>query len=93
MKETKEGRDFKEIDLLARQSKRHARIGKFSNGGNEADLNPNVANRNSGPRKPPEKTCLPTSRWRNYRRFSTAQCLATSASGGMQATSTAFATY
>lgn len=44
MKEHKEGKDFKEIDLLARQSERHARIGKFNNGGNEADLNPNVAN-------------------------------------------------
>jgi len=55
MKEQKEGKDFKEIDLLARQSERHARIGKFSGGGNEADLNPKVANRNSGQRKPPEK--------------------------------------
>lgn len=55
MKEQKEGKDFKEIDLLARQSERHARIGKFSNGGNEADLNPNVENRNKGPRKTPEK--------------------------------------
>ncbi|WIL42578.1 terminase ATPase subunit family protein [Pantoea agglomerans] len=55
MKETKEGKDYKEIDLLARQSERHARIGKFNNGGNEADLNPNVENRNKGPRKPPEK--------------------------------------
>ncbi|WP_289458028.1 terminase gpP N-terminus-related DNA-binding protein, partial [Klebsiella pneumoniae] len=55
MKEQKEGKDFKEIDLLARQSERHARIGKFNNGGNEADLNPNVENRNRGPRKPPEK--------------------------------------
>ena len=35
MKEHKEGKDFKEIDLLARQSERHARIGKFNNGGNE----------------------------------------------------------
>lgn len=55
MNPVKEGRDFKEIDLLARQSERHARIGKFNNGGNEADLNPNVANRNKGDRKPPEK--------------------------------------
>ncbi|END3406134.1 terminase family protein, partial [Klebsiella pneumoniae] len=55
MKEHKEGKDFKEIDLLARQSERHARIGKFNNGGNEADLNPNVQNRNRGPRKQPEK--------------------------------------
>lgn len=55
MKPVKEGKDFKEIDLLARQAERHARIGKFNNGGNEADLNPKVANRNNGPRKPPEK--------------------------------------
>ncbi|WP_024554308.1 terminase ATPase subunit family protein [Franconibacter helveticus 513] len=55
MKQQKEGRDFKEIDLLARQAERHARIGKYNDGGNEADLNPNVANRNKGPRKPPEK--------------------------------------
>lgn len=55
MKEQKEGKDFKEIDLLARQSERHARIGKFNDGGNEADLNPNVANRNKGPRRQPEK--------------------------------------
>ncbi|MCX9038810.1 terminase ATPase subunit family protein [Citrobacter portucalensis] len=55
MKEPKEPKDYKEIDLLARQSERHARIGKFNNGGNEADLNPKVAGRNSGPRKPQEK--------------------------------------
>ncbi len=55
MKEQKEGKDFKEIDLLARQSERHARIGKFNEGGNEADLNPKVANRNKGPRRQPEK--------------------------------------
>lgn len=53
--EQKEGKDFKEIDLLTRQSERHARIGKFKDGGNEADLNPNVANRNKGPRRQPEK--------------------------------------
>ena len=34
MKEQKEGKDFKEIDLLSRQSERHARIGKFNDGGN-----------------------------------------------------------
>ncbi|MWM79430.1 phage portal protein [Escherichia coli] len=28
---------------------------RFSSGGNEADLNPNVANRNKGPRRQPEK--------------------------------------
>ncbi|PIJ42638.1 terminase ATPase subunit family protein [Tatumella sp. OPLPL6] len=58
LKPQKEGKDFKEIDLLARQSERHARIGKFNNGGNEADLNPNIASRNRGPRKPPEKNAF-----------------------------------
>jgi len=55
MKQQKEGRDYKEIDLLSRQAVQQARIGKFNDGGNEADLNPKVANRNKGPRKPPEK--------------------------------------
>ena len=58
MKEHKEGKDFKEIDLLARQSERHARIGKFNNGGNEADLNPKIRSRNSGERKQPEKNAF-----------------------------------
>ena len=92
MKEQKEGKDFKEIDLLARQSERQARIGKFNNGGNEADLNPNVANRNKGPRKPPEKTCLPTSRSKSWKRFSAPVCSSTSATGGTLALSTVFAT-
>lgn len=51
----KSGGDFKEIDLLGRQMERAARVRKFNNGGNEADLNPKVANRNSGPRKKPTK--------------------------------------
>lgn len=51
MKEEKEGKDFKEIDLLGRQMERAARVQKYSKGGNEADLNPKVANRNKGPRK------------------------------------------
>jgi len=55
LKTKKEGQDFKEIDLLARQAERQARIGKFNAGGNEADLNPNVENRNSGTRKKPQK--------------------------------------
>jgi uncharacterized protein YjcR len=46
-KEAKTGHDFKEIDLLGRQIERLARVGKYQNGGNEADLNPKVANRNS----------------------------------------------
>ncbi|BBE51124.1 Putative ATPase subunit of terminase [Ferriphaselus amnicola] len=51
MKDEKDGRDFKEIDLLGRQMERTARVRKFSRGGNEADLNPKVANRNKGPKK------------------------------------------
>lgn len=51
-KDDKEGKDYKEIDLLGRQMERLARIKKFGGkGGNEADLNPKVANRNKGLRK------------------------------------------
>lgn len=55
-KQEKDGRDFKEIDLLGRQLERTARVRKFTKpGGNETDLNPKVANRNAGGRRPPEK--------------------------------------
>lgn len=47
-KDVKSGGDFKEIDLLGRQLERIARVNKYSNGGNETDLNPKVANRNKG---------------------------------------------
>lgn len=49
-KEHKSGADFKEIDLLGRQMERMARVRKFDKTGNEADLNPKVANRNKGER-------------------------------------------
>ncbi|WP_413742286.1 terminase ATPase subunit family protein [Sodalis sp. RH15] len=55
MKTQKEGCDYKEIDLLGRQIERLARVNRYSQTGNEADLNPNVRNRNKGERKPPEK--------------------------------------
>lgn len=58
MKENKTGGDFKEIDLLGRQFERMARVQKFLDGGNEADLNPNVANRNKGERKKPQKNYI-----------------------------------
>ncbi len=59
MKDEKDGRDFKEIDLLGRQLERIARINKYGKpDGNEADLNPNVANRNKGPKKQPEKNAF-----------------------------------
>lgn len=57
-KEVKTGGDFKEIDLLGRQLERIARVNKYSNGGNEVDLNPKVANRNRGPKKAPERNVV-----------------------------------
>lgn len=47
--------DFKVADFLARQMERFARINRYSQTGNEVDLNPNVANRNKGDRKKPTK--------------------------------------
>lgn len=47
--------EYKELDALGRLQERTARVRKFNGGGNEADLNPNVANRNKGPRQPPVK--------------------------------------
>jgi len=55
MKSKKEGQDFKEIDLLGRQIERLARVNRYMSTGSEADLNPNVANRNKGERKKVEK--------------------------------------
>lgn len=57
-KEIKTGGDYKEIDLLFRQQERMARISRYSNGGNEADLNPKVANRNAGPKKTPVRNAF-----------------------------------
>lgn len=55
MKNKKEGSDYKEIDLLGRQIERLARVSRYMNGGNEADLNPNIRSRNKGERKQPKK--------------------------------------
>lgn len=57
-KDKKEGRDFKEIDLLRRQLDSLARRERYRDGGNEADLNPKVANRNAGPRKKAERNAI-----------------------------------
>ncbi len=43
-KEAKTGGDFKEIDLLGRQFERLARVARYTDGGTEADLNPDRAN-------------------------------------------------
>lgn len=58
LKDKKSGGDFKEIDLLARQMERAARIRRYEQGGNETDLNPAVANRNAGPKKKAVKNLL-----------------------------------
>lgn len=47
--------DFKVADFLARQMERLARVNRYGQTGNEADLNPNVANRNKGEKKKPKK--------------------------------------
>jgi len=57
-KEAKEGRDFKEIDLLARQMERMARIRRYEAGGTETDLNPALARRNAAPKRKPEKNAI-----------------------------------
>ncbi len=54
-KEVKGNADYKEIDALGRMIERLARVNRYSQSGNEADLNPNVANRNKGDRKKPTK--------------------------------------
>ena len=51
LKEGKTNGDFKEIDLLHRQLERQARIVRYQDGGTETDLNPNLAKRNSEPKK------------------------------------------
>lgn len=58
MKPDKDGRDFKEIDLLGRQIERLARVKKYSRDGNEADLNPKVENRNKGPKRAPTRNAI-----------------------------------
>lgn len=50
-KDQKEGKDFKEIDLLGRQLERTARVHKYTESGRESDLNPKIENRNSAPRR------------------------------------------
>ena len=84
MKEHKEGKDFKEIDLLARQSERHARIGKFNNGGNEADLKARAVSR--------KRMFSPMNRLRSWKKSSIPPCSTTSATGGKPEKPTASAT-
>lgn len=54
LKDPKEAKDFKEVDLLGRQIERLARVRRFEQpGGHEGDLNPKVANRNAKPKRKP----------------------------------------
>lgn len=54
-KDAKEGKDFKEIDLLGRQMERMARVGKYQQTGRESDLNPNINARNEAPKRKPKR--------------------------------------
>lgn len=54
-KDQKEGKDFKEIDLLGRQMERMARVGKYNETGKESDLNPNIHKRNEAPKRKPKR--------------------------------------
>lgn len=55
VKTEKTGGDYKEIDLLGRQIERLARVRRYDATGNEADLNPNIAARNAGPKRKPRR--------------------------------------
>ncbi len=56
LKDPKEGKDYKELDLLMRQMERAARIDRYNEpDGHEGHLNPKVANRNAKPKKKPVK--------------------------------------
>ncbi|EHJ59945.1 terminase large subunit domain-containing protein [Novosphingobium pentaromativorans] len=55
-KDRKTGGDFKEIDLLGRQFERLARVARYVDGGNEADLNPDRANGAKATNAKKEKT-------------------------------------
>ena len=59
LKEDKTGGDYKEVDLLGRQIERLARVRRYEQpDGHEGDLNPNIANRNAGPRKKPVRNAF-----------------------------------
>ncbi len=59
LKENKDGRDFKEIDLLGRQAVTFAKIRKYeSKDGHSGHLNDKVANRNAGEKKKPRRNVI-----------------------------------
>ena len=50
--------EIKEIDVLLRSLQRTARLERYQQGGNEADLNPKIASRNKAPKKQAKKNHL-----------------------------------
>ncbi|MCW8965767.1 MAG: terminase family protein, partial [Candidatus Pacearchaeota archaeon] len=50
--------ELREIDVLSKALERTARVRKYDQGGNEADLNPKLKNRNRGPKRQPQKNYL-----------------------------------
>lgn len=59
LKEQKDGRDFKEIDLLGRQAVTLAKIRRYEQpGGHSGHLNDKVANRNAGEKKKPRRNVI-----------------------------------
>lgn len=91
IKPQKTGGDFKEIDLLGRQIERLARVNRYSQTGNEADLNPNVANRNKGGRRKPKKNFSVTRPSKSWSRFSLSSLSTISCTGIAPGLSTASA--
>jgi len=58
-KEVKGNGEYKELDALMRQLVQAARVRRYEQpGGNETDLNPNIARRNAGPKRRPEKNAF-----------------------------------
>ncbi len=86
--------DFKVADFLARQMERFARINRYGQTGNEADLNPNVANRNKGERKKADKELFSATRLsKNWKRFFSRSLSNISSAGTAPGWSTVFATF
>jgi len=55
-KEVKGNGDYKELDAMMRSLVQAARVRRYEQpGGHEGDLNPNIANRNAGPKKKPSR--------------------------------------
>jgi len=68
-KPDKDGRDFKEIDLLGRQIERLARVGRYQETHNEADLNPARSNGGKAHRKTQKNEFSPEQEKRLHEAF------------------------